>query len=54
LPGVQVILTGTAFVGTSNSKILDFDGGNCGVIEVTPENVAAAQEGVKQDFGPRY
>ena len=54
LPGTQVILTGTIFLGTSNSEILHFDGGTCGVSGVTPENVAAAQEGVKQDFGPRY
>jgi hypothetical protein len=42
------------FAGKSSSRILDFDGGECGVIEATPENVAAAQEGVNQDFGPRY
>jgi hypothetical protein len=54
LPGTGVILTGMTFAGTSNSENLSFDGGNCGVIEATPENVAAAHEGVNQDFGPRY
>jgi hypothetical protein len=54
LPGARVILAGMVFPGTSNSGILDFDGGTCGIIEATPGNVATAQKGVNQDFGPRY
>ena len=54
LPGTQVILIGMTFVGGSKSGFLNFDGGDCGVIEATPENLAAAQEGVSQDFGPGY
>lgn len=54
LPGTRVILAGMIFLGTSNSGVLNFDGGNCGIIEATPRNVAEAQKGVKEDFGPRY
>jgi hypothetical protein len=54
LPGTQVILAGMIFPGTSDSGVLNFDGGACGIIEATPRNVAEAREGVNEDFGPRY
>jgi hypothetical protein len=54
LPGARVILAGMIFPATSTSGILYFDGGACGIIEATPVNVATAQAGVIQDFGPRY
>jgi hypothetical protein len=54
LSRAPVILTGTSFAGKPSSETPDFDAGNCGVTEATQENLTAAQEGVQQDFGPRY
>jgi hypothetical protein len=50
----QVILTGTSDADKANSERPDFDASKCGVAEATRENLAAARNGIQQDFGPRY
>jgi hypothetical protein len=54
LPDALVLLTGQSGKPEWNPAAPDFDATGCDVAEATQENLAAAREGVRQDFGPMW
>jgi hypothetical protein len=52
-PFRRVVITGKTSEGWGTHALVVYSG-DCGTVEASPENLAAARKGVEADFGPRY